>query len=523
MSLRVTCRSANIAEDADMRDVQLPWSPTSAILKVGRHLSDWVFPKPGDMLQRPSCFYSLQQWSTTDQHHTFLASYSGAPSSTYPDLDDIDMDSTIYHHDPKHLNQLPPEILGEIFLYYLQATEGAPTPTGRTFGNVSAYDGATTSPITLSHVCSYWRSLSLSTPTLWSTISVSLPTPHDIPILETWLSRSMDLPLELLVAQGLGMGSVIQQIVQMFIKEKHRWKRIHLQLDSGCEHLFSDLDTTPFALLEEVGLDLMQWSQQAVSGICRSFYSSRKLKIIRFGKSWDQDAQLFHAPLEQLNFLELNYLSGPQLFPLLCRMPNLRGLAIAFLEGPVEINVTGPLTLPYLQALSVGMVEDTSPILRNLRLPALARLRLYQGFGRHADIDTAGRILCTHLLESGSALQSLHCGELGDHEKTLNEMLASPVISHLTDLIVESRVTDSTLRTLTHQSSTRILPKLKSISLWEVRSSTPATFFSMVQSRRRFSDTLKSVHGVIHHSSRTGMEMPWIPGVGLDIDYYYAQ
>ncbi|KAJ7058500.1 hypothetical protein C8F01DRAFT_292288 [Mycena amicta] len=90
--------------------------------------------------------------------------------------------------------RLPPELLSEIF----ERIQWDP-PRNFKFPTMSSRS----SPLVLGGVCSYWRSVSLSTPTLWSCFQIFIQ-PRELPrassephleLLRLWLQRSANTPI----------------------------------------------------------------------------------------------------------------------------------------------------------------------------------------------------------------------------------------------------------------------------------------------------------------------------------------
>ncbi|KAH7887151.1 hypothetical protein F5I97DRAFT_2021313, partial [Phlebopus sp. FC_14] len=83
------------------------------------------------------------------------------------------------------IRRLPPEILGEIFLYCL--------PEYPYITQCHRY-----TPLVLTWVCQRWRSIAMATPQLWSSLAMTLhkTTKADYRLqCETWLARAKDIPL----------------------------------------------------------------------------------------------------------------------------------------------------------------------------------------------------------------------------------------------------------------------------------------------------------------------------------------
>ncbi|KAJ7291987.1 hypothetical protein C8J57DRAFT_1274331 [Mycena rebaudengoi] len=126
------------------------------------------------------------------------------------------------------ITTLPPELICEIFSWTL------PTKTYMNDGvklkpsYVPIYAQIKSSPWILGHVCQQWRALTLSCPTLWSSITVIVPrTPpiRTIPILEEQLRRSANSPLDVfIVAQSSGRSWGDQECLRMLIGCCGRWR-----------------------------------------------------------------------------------------------------------------------------------------------------------------------------------------------------------------------------------------------------------------------------------------------------------
>jgi F-box-like len=73
-----------------------------------------------------------------------------------------------------HLNNLPPELLGKIFIHCLPPRVWQPP-----------FPKVREAPMLLCQVCRYWRELALSLPMLWSSVSGSMG--HGLEAFRQWL------------------------------------------------------------------------------------------------------------------------------------------------------------------------------------------------------------------------------------------------------------------------------------------------------------------------------------------------
>ncbi|KAJ7291960.1 hypothetical protein C8J57DRAFT_1588853 [Mycena rebaudengoi] len=102
------------------------------------------------------------------------------------------------------ITTLPPELICEIFSWTLPAKTYMKEESRWRLPLCAQLKG---SPWILGHVCQQWRAIALSCPTLWSSITVFVPSMpiYFIPILEAQLHRSADSPLDVfIVAKSTG-------------------------------------------------------------------------------------------------------------------------------------------------------------------------------------------------------------------------------------------------------------------------------------------------------------------------------
>lgn len=127
-------------------------------------------------------------------------------------------------------NELPPEIMSEIFLRCFSYT-----------GTHFVHGRRSSPPYVLSQVSRPWRKIALSTPALWSSLSIvydrSVLLPH-ISLIELWMSRSGSVPLsfsikiDLLDSEHSPVQSMelVKRALGLYILEVERWKNVQLVL-----------------------------------------------------------------------------------------------------------------------------------------------------------------------------------------------------------------------------------------------------------------------------------------------------
>ncbi|KAG8940885.1 hypothetical protein FRC03_005031, partial [Tulasnella sp. 419] len=120
-----------------------------------------------------------------------------------------------------HINELPVEILWNVFQYCNEVTSGGDPDSGSaiTLDSVQA-----TNPIILSHVSKYWRSTALELRQLWSFIRVADDTPLEKTL--EWLHRSRDSPLDILLFFHYDREKA-QKVGNILLRYIGRWRQLH--------------------------------------------------------------------------------------------------------------------------------------------------------------------------------------------------------------------------------------------------------------------------------------------------------
>ncbi|KAJ7756282.1 hypothetical protein B0H16DRAFT_1539243 [Mycena metata] len=120
------------------------------------------------------------------------------------------------------IQNLPPEILAQVFVHFLPAYPEFPPLSGRL------------SPLLLCQICQEWRAIALSTPSLWSAIRITTPTDVDVPeshevlkleILKTWLTRSRNCPLSLSLS-GSSQSLLLSDFLDAIASHCGRWEHL---------------------------------------------------------------------------------------------------------------------------------------------------------------------------------------------------------------------------------------------------------------------------------------------------------
>ncbi|KAK7001406.1 F-box domain-containing protein [Favolaschia claudopus] len=248
---------------------------------------------------------------------------------------------------------IPSEIISEIFLHFLPPYPQCPPLTG------------VDSPTTLTHICSVWREIALSTPQLWRAITVADIDSGRLHIAEAWLSQSGCHPLSLLVHDRIGDDVERQILRAALISQRARFEN----LISICSESQADLSILdgPMPLLHHLELDM--WSRgvsvtQEIAPLLRSAVLS------------DTACVLAQLPWKQLTSLTLQWGLGMEFVTILQQTPNLLRcvLLVTSAGGPPLPEVR----LPLLGSLTLGteleMTEER--MFFSLITPALHTLRV---------------------------------------------------------------------------------------------------------------------------------------------------
>jgi hypothetical protein len=162
---------------------------------------------------------------------------------------------------PCPVSKLPAELLVEIFLDVVSPSirEKSSPPTLYAPHTPSYLSCA--SPLSLSHVCSTWRAVSLSLPRLWTSLQVVCPNdPKVLPLLSLWLQRSRSHKLKLSLYQLHGYRQACspvllgdsardfelefeatRQVWQLFLTTVDRWSHVDVNVCMSFQTLLDNI------------------------------------------------------------------------------------------------------------------------------------------------------------------------------------------------------------------------------------------------------------------------------------------
>ncbi|KAJ3567588.1 hypothetical protein NP233_g6275 [Leucocoprinus birnbaumii] len=421
------------------------------------------------------------------------------------------------------LADLPAEILQEVFFWCL------PTPSNANQHAVFMRREILTSPrhapLLLCHVCRHWRDVALSSPNLWTTLSVivrlgvAVPAPD---LVSLWLSRSGALPLEISLHQQ-NESSVncvaAGRVLDIFEEHISRWGKVRLELYGPRSTRLGIGGEKVGPLLKEFRLHISDdFSWQAEEDLFGVFNHAPQLQSLHVSRIPRLDLSAhssIQVPWGQLAHLSLDYVPAiGTALRILDMTPNLEScsMKIDTTRGSLMYN---PPQLPKLHTLSINLgFESLAGFLDHLIVPKLAHLAvsvrgtLEQYRWAHEQFDA-------FLTRSGCRIRRLEIHDTGMTSSEFASCIQHPGLQALTELVVDDTkgwtlnpfVTEAALDLLTvpsfnlpnsscardrkilHSDSPRIACLLPSLKRLTIRGncflSPDGTIAKMVESRWR--------------------------------------
>ncbi|KDR73112.1 hypothetical protein GALMADRAFT_721268 [Galerina marginata CBS 339.88] len=305
------------------------------------------------------------------------------------------------------VRRLPPEILGEIF-------SRASCAQGHGMRLPFCYD----MPWVLGEVCSYWRTVLLSLPKLWSEIYLDLRqlwdpqddnTHPDIvarrvdkvrDFLETCLTRSGNELLRFFISAR--SKRFIDPILSTLVKHAERWAEAQINVNclSQCHpHLIRAKNRVPN--LYCLGIECYFKEHAPPSSPCDAFENAPKLEtLLMEGMTYPMN--MFPVPWSQVAYLQLSYcqVRKDQFRQILHSATNLISLLAEGghrQEMPGDTGQMLPAVLPNLQYLSmVGTSGYIAEICKSLTVPNLQHfgIKALTPFPVHDTISMITRSQC---------------------------------------------------------------------------------------------------------------------------------
>lgn len=341
------------------------------------------------------------------------------------------------------LTNLPAEILQEVFFWCL------PTPSNASqqavFMRRETLSSSRYAPLLLCHVCRQWRDVALSSPNLWTTLSVivrlgvAVPAPD---LVSLWLSRSGALPLDLALYQQNDSNAncvAVGHILDIFEQRILRWGKVHLELSGPCSTRLGIGDERAGPLLEDFRLYISDnFSREedlfSVFNYVPRLQSLHVSRIPRLDLSGGSSTQV---PWKQLTHLSLDYVPAiGTALRILDMSPDLETCAMKIdtIRGSPLYN---PPHLPKLHTLSINLgFESLAWFLDHLTLPRLTDLKVSVR-GPLEQYRWAQEQFDAFVTRSSCRIRRLEIHDTGMTSSEFASSIQHPGLQALTELVID--------------------------------------------------------------------------------------
>ncbi|KAF8885887.1 hypothetical protein CPB84DRAFT_1964660 [Gymnopilus junonius] len=357
------------------------------------------------------------------------------------------------------VNTMPPEVLAEIFLKLLEDDDTVLRHSARPLVSSTCQSD----PLLFGQVCSYWRNVALSTPSLWARIYILKPQKSQVRLTQLWLERARTHALDLSIwAPDVEQCDrfAINDIISLFMKRRQYWLTISFTIElRTLTSLSLVVQPAPnLHLLKSATLWVENASDKAgkldptVDEMWKTIHTCKALKYVDWGTSY-RHGPPEHCPWNQLTGLTLSStLSFSQLLSILSLTPHLEFLFAPSLfsdsSDSSALSLTpSPVTHARLKTFKIASNQETGPLFRLLSLPALQLLKICNNFEEDVPRDLPG---FQEFLEKSNP-QQLTTFELEDfylHEEDLRKYLISPQFCNLRRIVLFTEITDKVLHQL---------------------------------------------------------------------------
>jgi hypothetical protein len=256
------------------------------------------------------------------------------------------------------VRRLPPEILSEIFIHCV----GTNCFDSFTQFSLPRLDNT---PLLLGSICSKWRSISLSTPRLWASFSLTIwprYLKHDIPLAKTWLARAGACPLSIQLSSRGGDQNSMDQLMQVFLLHCEYWYDVWLSLSPA---VMSQLSPAKNRLRRLQKLRIDGYGHETID----IFECAPQLSYFCPPMSIVPSSAKF--PWNQLRYIDTGSSNCDECVEMLRLTPNLEGCAI----WPIDLllqNLPPQVELPRLRSI---IIHGNGPdLLHKLLVPELQKV-----------------------------------------------------------------------------------------------------------------------------------------------------
>ena len=378
------------------------------------------------------------------------------------------------------IRRTPPEILAEIFLLTL--------PKQWQLVFKSRYRKAVLLP---GQVCRIWRNISLTTPQLWSMISMDVGLQGkglevEVNWVDTCLGRAGQYPLsiEIFRAKNSQLSRYTPETIlipKALIESCSRWR--YLRLSGSWSWLYGGaLDKVRNRLSHLQNLVYDQAQNDALFlHTRRPINLFEKAPELRYHRCHSKiHPWPFILPWTQLTRFSAENMSFRDCYDVLFRAQNLVTFSISTMSQSTMSPPLHPLHHPHLRSLCIAKHHNSSTFLDSLTLPALLELQ-YSEVAAKSLLDFLSRSMCS--------LETLVLGLSSMAVASSYEARILRLLTSLSKLQLTYHATDKLLSVLScTPDSEMLVPKLHTIELTIGNGKKPRSRLAdMIESRWKFS------------------------------------
>ncbi|KXN82132.1 hypothetical protein AN958_03186, partial [Leucoagaricus sp. SymC.cos] len=313
---------------------------------------------------------------------------------------------------------LPPEILGEIFEAYINSPSlCAPWSDS----NALSTEGGD-SPMILGQICSYWRTVAIGMPAIWSSLYIENPVPDHVGLVAAWLERAGTCGLDLVLRDWMdsevrGCSAGTEAVLHLFVEKSRSWRSIDFVIELYDSAIFDLLDLDGFPILESVSLHARYLDQGALDTLWSKIHRSPVLRHVDWQRAFKGVGLPSHAAWTQLRSITTRRpLSDEEILFILRACPDLTKLDARHTNSvsslpppPTSTTESGHTQYHRLESLALHITSDSTTFFDYVSLPNLKSLCLnnLHGFFSMSLNETIGKPIEELLRRSQCRLHEL--------------------------------------------------------------------------------------------------------------------
>ena len=267
------------------------------------------------------------------------------------------------------VRQLPPDITSTIFEFCLPDVTDYPlSPFEKNFS-------IPFSPLSLGAICSYWRNIAWSTPSLWSSLAVHNPDKHNSHTVtgtaREWLTRSGQLPLSIFILSTFHNKTVLA-LIDIINQYSTRWSNLDLCIPDSYYQHFHAPDNNHSVIHTPILKSIRLHRLDDLNETILNFQLTSCHHLERASLSYiPMDGSNIHW--DNLTHLTLIFMSFTDVFHILLNTPR---LVFCRVSDDIDPNqIIGPPVVSAIKSLQLHLFF-TEEFLDNLIAPHLEELKL---------------------------------------------------------------------------------------------------------------------------------------------------